>query len=54
MITVGLLRVVMAFIGYNFKPLRNMEDDLPDAIPDAIIVADKDVLQALADEQLAQ
>ncbi len=29
-----------------------MEDDLPDAVPDAIIVADKDDLQAQADQQI--
>ena len=53
MITVGLLRIVLALAGYSYKPLRNMEDDLPDAVPDAIIVADKDILQAQADKQLA-
>jgi hypothetical protein len=52
MIIVGLLRIMLALAGYSYKPLRNMEDDLPDAIPDAIIVADKDVLQAHADKQL--
>ncbi|MCA9953886.1 MAG: amino acid adenylation domain-containing protein [Anaerolineales bacterium] len=52
MIIVGLLRIVLASIGFSYKPLRNMEDDLPDAVPDAIIVADKDVLQAMADKQL--
>lgn len=52
MIIVGLLRILLAVAGYSYKPLRNMEDDLPDAIPDAIIVADKDVLQAQADRQL--
>ena len=54
MIVVGFLRIVLALIGYSYKPLRNMEDNLPDAIPDAIIVADKDELQAQADKQLAQ
>jgi hypothetical protein len=52
MIIVGLLRIMLAVAGYSYKPLRNMEDDLPDAIPDAIIVADKDVLQAQADRRL--
>lgn len=53
MIIVGLLRIVLALAGYSYKPLRNMEDDLPDAIPDAVIIADKDILQAQADKQLA-
>ncbi len=52
MIIVGLLRIILASIGFSYKPLRNMEDDLPDAIPDAIIVDDKDLLQAMADKQL--
>ena len=52
MIIVGLLRIVLAIIGYSYAPLRNMEDELPDAVPDAIIVADKDALQAQADRQL--
>lgn len=52
MILVGLLRVILAVIGYSYRPLRLMEDDLPDAIPDAIIVADKDALQEQADRQL--
>lgn len=52
MIIVGVLRIVLASVGFSYKPLRNMEDDLPDALPNAIIIADKDILQAMADKQL--
>jgi hypothetical protein len=52
MIIMGVLRVILAIVGYGYRPLRLMEDGLPDAISDAIIVADKDALQAQADRQL--
>ncbi|MCP5099149.1 MAG: MFS transporter, partial [Chloroflexi bacterium] len=52
MIVVGLLRIILAIAGYSVGALRNMEEDLPDAIPDAIIVSDKDALQERADRQL--
>ncbi|VAW39691.1 Polyketide synthase modules and related proteins, partial [hydrothermal vent metagenome] len=52
MIIVGTFRVILAVVGYSYAPLRNMEDDLPDAVPDAVIVADKDALQAQADQQV--
>lgn len=51
MVTAGAALTLLAFAGYNYRPLRYMEDKLPDAIPDAIIIADKDELQALADRQ---
>lgn len=52
MIMMGTLRVILAIAGYSYRPLRTMEDTLPDAIPDAIIIADKDALQEQADRQL--
>jgi MFS family permease len=52
MILVGLIVLVWAILGYKYRPLRFMEDELPDAIPDAVIVADKDKLQELADRRL--
>jgi hypothetical protein len=42
----GAISVLLAVWGYRHAPIRFMEDDLPDAIPDAIIIADKDALQA--------
>lgn len=52
MIIMGALRVILAIVGYNYRPLRLMEDSLPDAISDAVIIADKDALQEQADRQL--
>lgn len=49
-ICVGVLVMVWSTIGFNFKPLRNMEDDMEDAIPDAII-EDRDTLQEKLDSQ---
>ncbi|MNU06889.1 hypothetical protein D3C72_2522430 [compost metagenome] len=45
--------MIWATLGFNFKPLRYMEDDLEDAIPDAII-EDRDALQKRLDSQLNQ
>jgi surfactin synthase thioesterase subunit len=52
MVSVGVIAIVWTILGFRYRPLRFMEDDLPDAIPDPVIVADKDVLQAQADRQL--
>ncbi len=48
----GLLVLAWSVLSYRYRPLRLMEDELPDAIPDAVIVADRDALQELADRQL--
>ncbi|MCP5015770.1 MAG: amino acid adenylation domain-containing protein [Ketobacter sp.] len=53
-IVIGLLLVFTALLGFRYRPLRYMEDILPDAIPDAVVVKDKDELQALADQQLPE
>ncbi|RCX18145.1 amino acid adenylation domain-containing protein [Fontibacillus phaseoli] len=50
-ICVGVLAMAWAIVGFNFKPLRNMEDDLEDAVPDAVI-EDRDTLQARLDSQV--
>ncbi|WP_410771117.1 amino acid adenylation domain-containing protein [Fontibacillus sp. BL9] len=50
-ICVGVLAMAWAIAGFNFKPLRNMEDDLEDAVPDAVI-EDRDTLQARLDSQV--
>ncbi|MNI35990.1 hypothetical protein D3C73_900280 [compost metagenome] len=50
-ICVGVLVMGWAIAGFNFKPLRNMEDDMEDAVPDAII-EDRDTLQARLDSQV--
>lgn len=51
MICIGVLVMIWSTIGFNFKPLRYMEDDLEDAIPDAII-EDRDALQARLDSMV--
>ncbi|MCC6604438.1 MAG: MFS transporter, partial [Anaerolineae bacterium] len=53
-IVIGLLLLFAALLGFRYRPLRYMEDILPDAIPDAVVVKDKDKLQAMADQQLPE
>jgi surfactin synthase thioesterase subunit/MFS family permease len=52
MILIGVIGQVWAILGYRYRPLRFMEDALPDAVPDVLIAADKDELQKQADRQL--
>ncbi len=54
MMVVGVLYLLLGVGGLAYRPLRYMEDALPDAIPDALITADKDELQRQADEALAK
>jgi MFS family permease len=49
---VGAFLTLWGILGYRYRPLRFMEDELPDAIPDAVIITDKDELQRQADQQL--
>ncbi|KPL90596.1 non-ribosomal peptide synthetase/MFS transporter [Herpetosiphon geysericola] len=53
MVVVGLGAAIWALIGFNYRPLRYMEDALPDAIPDAEIASDRDTIQAQADGIIA-
>jgi MFS family permease len=52
LIIVGGLLMIWGAIGLRYRPLRYMEDILPDALPDAEIADDKDALQAEADRLL--
>ncbi|WP_380283121.1 amino acid adenylation domain-containing protein [Kitasatospora purpeofusca] len=52
LVLVGLLLAVWGLLGLAYRPLRLLEDILPDALPDAEI-GDKDAIQAEADRQLA-
>jgi surfactin synthase thioesterase subunit/MFS family permease len=52
LILIGAFLTVWSILGYRYRPLRFMEDELPDAIPDTIIITDKDELQRQADRQL--
>jgi len=48
----GLILAVWGVAGLLYRPLRLMEDGLPDAVPDAEI-GDLDTVQARADARLA-
>ncbi|WP_214416173.1 non-ribosomal peptide synthetase/MFS transporter [Sphaerisporangium fuscum] len=50
----GLLLVVWGALGLWFRPLRRMEDDLPDALVGAEIADDLDSLQEEADKELTR
>ncbi len=52
MILVGAIMTLWTILNYRYRPLRFMEDELPDAVPDAVIVSDRDELQRQADRQL--
>ncbi|MEV6978856.1 amino acid adenylation domain-containing protein [Kitasatospora sp. NPDC093806] len=52
LVLVGLVLAVWGLLGLAYRPLRLLEDILPDALPDAEI-GDKDAIQAEADRQLA-
>ncbi|MWC27752.1 non-ribosomal peptide synthetase/MFS transporter [Paenibacillus sp. MMS18-CY102] len=51
---IGIVLFVWGIIGMKYRPLRDMETILPDIIPDALIIKDKDKLQELADQQLQE
>ena len=48
---VGTPVIIVITLGLLYKPLRRLEADLPDAIPDAVIL-DKDLIQQQADAAL--
>lgn len=50
---VGLLSIALTVLGLLYPPLRCLEETLPDAIPDSVIL-DKDTIQQQADEALAR
>jgi len=50
---VGLLSIALTALGLLYPPLRRLEETLPDAIPDSVIL-DKDVIQQQADDALAR
>ncbi|MEU6343714.1 amino acid adenylation domain-containing protein [Streptomyces sp. NPDC046977] len=53
MIVCGLCIAAWGTLGLLHRPLRRLEDDLPDATPDAETDHDLDVVQAWADRRLA-
>lgn len=52
LIIAGGILFVWTIIGFKYKPLCEMDDILLDAVPDAITVKDKDILQELADKKV--
>ncbi|TMR07685.1 amino acid adenylation domain-containing protein [Nonomuraea turkmeniaca] len=50
----GALLVVWGALGLWYRPLRRMEDDLPDAVAGAEIADDLDSVQEAADRELAR
>jgi hypothetical protein len=44
--------VLWSVAAYSYRPIRCLEDILPDAIADDVIEADKDKIQAKADRSL--
>ncbi|MEU2742358.1 amino acid adenylation domain-containing protein [Streptomyces sp. NPDC007095] len=53
MIVCGLCIVVWGTLALCFRPLRRLEDDLPDATPDAETAPDLDAVQERADRRFA-
>ncbi|MFG2053057.1 amino acid adenylation domain-containing protein [Micromonospora sp. NPDC048930] len=52
-IVAGLCALALAATGIAYRPIRDVEDELPDNDPGTVILADKDRLQEAADRQLA-
>lgn len=51
--SIGVILFVWGLLGMRYRQLRHMETILPDAVPDAVIIRDKDQLQQLADRQMS-
>ncbi|MEU7809606.1 hypothetical protein [Micromonospora sp. LA-10] len=49
-----LCSLLLAAVGWSYGPIRRLEDELPDADPGTVIVADKDRIQDEADRRLAE
>ncbi|MCW3842672.1 amino acid adenylation domain-containing protein [Micromonospora yasonensis] len=52
-IVAGVCALGLAAAGIAYRPIRDVEDELPDNDPGSVILADKDRLQEAADRQLA-
>ena len=51
-IVVGLLIIVWALLCFQYKPLRYMDEIMPDALPGPILIRDRNQLQKEEDYQL--
>ncbi|WP_054743048.1 non-ribosomal peptide synthetase/MFS transporter [Cellulosilyticum ruminicola] len=52
-VSVGIVLLIWSIGGMEYKPLRYMEDYLPDAIPGAVIYEDKDKMQESLDRAIS-
>ena len=48
----GAVLLIWSIMGFKYKPLSEMDDILEDAVPDVIIIKDKDKLQEMADRKI--
>ncbi|MFG1689131.1 amino acid adenylation domain-containing protein [Nonomuraea sp. NPDC049269] len=48
----GAVTVLIGLAAFRYRPVRYLEDELPDAIPDGVVITDKDLIQREADKQL--
>ncbi|MFF0370051.1 amino acid adenylation domain-containing protein [Micromonospora sp. NPDC005087] len=53
-VAAGLCTLALAVVGWAYRPIRRLEDELPDADPGTVVLSDKDRIQELADRQLAE
>ncbi|MFG6194364.1 amino acid adenylation domain-containing protein [Nonomuraea sp. JJY05] len=51
-IVAGAVTVLIGLAAFRYRPVRFLEDELPDATPDGVVIADKDLIQREADRQL--
>lgn len=48
----GILMVICGFLGMRYRPLRYMDDILPNAVPGGFFIKDKDAIQEAEDREL--
>ncbi|MEH1166758.1 amino acid adenylation domain-containing protein [Micromonospora sp. CPCC 205539] len=53
-VAAGLCTLALAVVGWAYRPIRRLEDELPDADPGTVVSSDKDRIQELADRRLAE
>ncbi|MGY0003967.1 amino acid adenylation domain-containing protein [Micromonospora sp. I033] len=51
-IVAGLCALALAAAGIAYRPIRDVEDELPDSVPGGIVLTDKDRVQEAADREL--
>jgi len=51
-VLLGVLMATCGFLGMRYRPLRYMDDILPNAVPGSFFVKDKDTIQKAEDREL--